>query len=79
MAPPTRTPSATTIVKAKRYPNRWIYEIAGTPQPGETVAPERILGAWKIDANGEIAGEFVPQSVMAERYEPRSPDGSPLG
>ncbi len=34
--------------------------------PADKVPPERIRGAWKVNAEGEIIGEFVPNA----RYRP---------
>lgn len=47
------------IEEAKRNPNGWVYRIAGSFAPNEPVPPEAIVGAWKVDAEGRIAGEFI--------------------
>jgi hypothetical protein len=73
----TRTPALAAVEKAKMRPNGWVYEIIGSPAPGETIPPERIRGAWKVDAAGKIT-RFVPYPEL-RRHEPRSSDGSPLG
>lgn len=52
-------PSDETIRQAKSCPNGWIYEIEGSYQPDEVVPPESIRGAWKVDAEGNIEGNFV--------------------
>jgi hypothetical protein len=48
------------IEEAKRFPGGWVYEIAGGIDPAGEVPPEFILGAWAVDARGELTGEFVP-------------------
>jgi hypothetical protein len=63
---PTITPAL--IAEAKRQPNGWVYAIDGVSDPNGAVPPERIRGAWKVDANGEIKGDFIP-----------NPDYRPIG
>jgi hypothetical protein len=67
-ANPTITPAL--IAEAKRQPNGWVYAIDGVSDPNGAVPPERIRGAWKVNANGEIEGEFIPNN----KYRP--PDGA---
>lgn len=45
------------IEEAKLHPNGWIYRIAGS-FGDMAVPPEAIVGAWQVDANGEIIGDF---------------------
>jgi hypothetical protein len=52
-------PLAGEIVEAKRNPNGWVYRIAGSFEPNDRVPREAIIGAWKVDAQGNIVGEFV--------------------
>ncbi|HEY7022697.1 MAG TPA: hypothetical protein VH349_16390 [Ktedonobacterales bacterium] len=47
------------INEAQRHPNGWVYKIDGRFGPDDYVPPECIVGAWKVDANGEITGEFI--------------------
>jgi hypothetical protein len=54
------TPDAAAIAEAKRNPNGWVYAMDGIADPNGAVPPERIRGAWKVNANGEIEGEFMP-------------------
>lgn len=44
---------------AKENPNGWVYKIVGSFGLTEAVPPEAILGAWKVDENGNITGEFI--------------------
>ena len=54
------TPDASVIAEAKRSANGWVYAMDGITDPNGEVPPERIRGAWKVNANGEIEGEFIP-------------------
>lgn len=53
------TPLPGEVEEAKRNPNGWVYRIAGNFSRNENVPPEAIIGAWKIDGDGRIIGEFV--------------------
>jgi len=55
-----RQPPPGAIAEAKTKPNGWVYEIQGPYGPDDAVPPEAIYGAWKVDENGSIAGEFIP-------------------
>lgn len=59
--PPT-VPEITEQAKAeaKSQPNGWVYAIGGGYNSTERVPPQAIRGAWKVDANGNITGEFKP-------------------
>jgi hypothetical protein len=49
------------VVKAAlENPNGWVYKIEGKFNPTEYVPPEAIVGAWKVNENGNLTGEFVP-------------------
>jgi hypothetical protein len=48
------------IGEAKGRPNGWVYAIDGVSDPNGEIPPERIRGAWKVNASGEIEGEFIP-------------------
>jgi hypothetical protein len=47
------------IEEAKRTPNGWVYRIAGSFAPDEDIPAESIVGAWKVDASGNIIGDFI--------------------
>jgi hypothetical protein len=47
------------IEEARRHPNGWVYRIVGSVDPNGPVPPEAVIGAWKVDANGEIVGAFI--------------------
>jgi hypothetical protein len=47
------------IEEAKRFHNGWVYRIAGAFAVNESVPPEAIVGAWKVDAEGRIVPPFI--------------------
>lgn len=53
------TPFLEEIEEAKRVPNGWVYRIAGNFKPSDAVPPEAIVGAWKVNAEGRISGDFI--------------------
>ena len=48
------------IKEAKNNPNGWVYALDKEYQGKEEVPPEFIQGAWKVNENGEIEGDFMP-------------------
>jgi hypothetical protein len=65
-------PSAGEIAEAKRFPNAHVFRIAGRFLPHEAVPPEAIIGAWKVNREGQIVGEFVHNpKYNAERWPAR--------
>jgi len=58
--------------EAKRNPNGWVYKIDGDFGHADPVPPEAIAGAWKINSNGEIEGDFIPNpNYKLKNPEPR--------
>jgi hypothetical protein len=53
-------PTQAMCEEAKRHPNGYLYQIVGNYGPNDAVPPEAIAGAWKIDAEGNIVGDFIP-------------------
>jgi hypothetical protein len=53
-------PTPEAIAQAKQHPGGWVLFVDAYDGPDDKVPPERIRGAWKVDAKGEITGEFVP-------------------
>ena len=53
-------PEPQEIEEAKRNPDGWVYRISGSYGPTEAVPPEAIVGAWKVDKDGKIDGDFIP-------------------
>jgi hypothetical protein len=52
---------------AKKIPNGYVYKLDGQFGPNETVPPEAIIGAWKVNESGNIIGDFIPN----QNYRPR--------
>jgi hypothetical protein len=52
--------TAAVIAEAKRQPGGWVYAMDGIADPNGDVPAERIRGAWKVSASGEIEGGFIP-------------------
>ncbi len=59
-APKKVKPFPHEVKEALLHPNSWIYRIKGEPGPDGNTPTERIVGAWKTDANGIIEGDFYP-------------------
>ena len=59
-------PERGEIEEAARNPNGWVYRIAGKFGPNDGVPPEAIAGAWKVDPDGKIVGEFIKNA----KYDP---------
>jgi hypothetical protein len=64
-----RQPPPAAVEDAKWQPNGWVYEIVGGEQPDGSVPPERIRGAWQVNAAGEIVGQFTPNPRFVEPAE----------
>lgn len=47
------------IEAARKNPGGWVYKIEGTFGPDEYVPPEAVVGAWKVDGQGNLTGEFL--------------------
>jgi hypothetical protein len=52
-------PLAGEVAEAKLYPNGRVYRIAGHFTDDQRVPPAAIVGAWQVDADGEIVGNFI--------------------
>ena len=63
------------ISEAKKNPNGWVYHVDTVYPAGHHVPPQAIVGAWKVDANGDLTDEFkfnekhVP--IVTASREPR--------
>ncbi|MCX5658594.1 MAG: hypothetical protein NTW19_02595 [Planctomycetota bacterium] len=72
-------PTAAALAEAKRKPNGWVYAIEGNFGPNDGVPPTAIIGAWKVNENGEIVGEFLPNPnyrAAASKQSQRTPPSS---
>jgi hypothetical protein len=47
------------IQAATSNPGGWVYKIDGVFGPDEDVPPEAVVGAWQVDASGNLTGEFI--------------------
>jgi hypothetical protein len=54
-----KTPPAEAIIEALKNPNGWVYEIDEAFKDEADVPPQAILGAWKVNSDGIIEGEFI--------------------
>lgn len=59
-------PPAAIVERAKQLPGQWVYEIVGEFGPHDPVPPEAIRGAWKVNDQGEIEGDFIPNAKFKE-------------
>jgi hypothetical protein len=55
---PTPVITAATRAAARQHPGGWLYEIDPFFDPDGDVPPHGVRGAWKVDEEGEITGEF---------------------
>jgi hypothetical protein len=60
-------PFSEEIEEAKHCPNGWVYRVAGSFKSDERVPPEAIVGAWKVNTQGTIIGDFIKN----ENYDPK--------
>ena len=66
-------PSQGEIEEAKKHPNGWVYRFDTAFSEDETVPPEAIIGAWKVDDEGKLTGEwsqnknFIPKELRDKK------------
>lgn len=67
-APPVVAPPITDALRAhaRRNPGKWTYAIDPALEADGNVPQEGIVGAWRVDENGEIDETFRPN----EKYRP---------
>jgi hypothetical protein len=56
------TPDPEETNAAKLNPNGWVYRFSKKYSSTDYVPPEDIIGAWKVDNNGNIFGDFIENS-----------------
>lgn len=56
------------ISEAKKNPNGWVYKIEGDYGPDDDIPPEAIVGALKVNQDGEIVGDFIPNPNYVARH-----------
>lgn len=47
------------VAEARLNPGGWVYRVAGIFRSSESVPPEAVVGAWKVDDGGSIVGDFI--------------------
>lgn len=52
------------VAEAKTQPGGWVYEIVGDYGPKDEVPPTAIRGAWKVDDDGQVVGDFLPNPAF---------------
>lgn len=52
-------PEPREIEEATRNPNGWIYRMYGHFGVNDAVPSEAIVGAWKVNEEGLIVGDFI--------------------
>ena len=52
-------PPEDAIKEALNNPNGWVYVIDAAFKDEENVPPQAIQGAWKVDSEGIITGDFI--------------------
>jgi len=60
------------IEEAKHHPSGWVYRIAGKFGPSDRIPPDAIIGAWKVDEQGNIVGPFIRNNNYNPRRWPTS-------
>jgi hypothetical protein len=60
--------------EARRNPGGWVYKIEGDYGPKDAVPREAIIGAWQVDENGNITGDFIPNPNY---HRPKLPGTTP--
>lgn len=58
------------IQAARENPGGWVYKIEGSFGRNEYVPPEAVVGAWKVDSEGRLTGEFVQNPKYRKSTKP---------
>ena len=67
---PQVQPTPEAIAEAKRHPGGRVSEIDNRFDRNADVPPEAIKGSWKVDQNGNITGDFIPNPYFVEGWQP---------
>ena len=65
----TEKPYPGEVEEAKKWPNAQVYRIKGHFRPEEAVPREAIVGCWKVDSEGKIVGDFIPNPNFDPKFE----------
>jgi|SRR3569833_1126542 len=69
-------PIPSQIAGARRNPGGWVYQCDPQSEPSLPIPPDAVQGAWKVDAYGNVVGEFVPNPSYRGRQAQANPYGS---
>ncbi|HEY6167387.1 MAG TPA: hypothetical protein VI454_05065 [Verrucomicrobiae bacterium] len=64
------TPSPRAQEEARRRPNGHVFEFDEKFEPNGKVPHDRVKGAWRVDGEGRIVGEFIPNPYYRAKTEP---------
>jgi hypothetical protein len=53
--------------EARRAGGGWLDEVVGSHPSAGPVPPAAVRGSWRLDANGDLTGEFVPNPHFGRR------------
>lgn len=67
-------PHVEEIEEARKNPGGWVYRVAGAFTPTQSIPPEAIVGAWKVDESGHIIEDFIPNPKYDAQRWPASID-----
>lgn len=59
-------PYPAEIAEARKTPGGWVYRIAGEFDNNVPTPPDAIVGAWEVNKDGLIIGEFIRN----QNYDP---------
>jgi hypothetical protein len=62
----TLIPTEEAIKEALKNPNGWVYVIKEKYRGIDDIPPSAIVGAWKVDHNGKITGDLIPNPNYEE-------------
>ncbi|KIO74922.1 hypothetical protein TH53_23630 [Pedobacter lusitanus] len=60
-------PSKKAKKEALNHPNGYVYVINEAYSDKKDVPPEAIAGAWKVNENGLIEGDFIPNPKYLDK------------
>jgi len=60
-------PSEKARREALNHPNGYVYVLDEAYSNKKDVPPEAIAGAWKVNKNGHIEGDFIPNPAYLSK------------
>lgn len=64
------------MAEAKSNPNGWVYAIDARYDQNGGVPPEAVQGAWCVNEDGEIVGDFIPNPNYVTNHPKREAGNS---